>query len=88
SLGLRPTPRADSASARLLQLLPEAPVVTASTLQQILGVSFPAASTALDELRQAGVVTTFKIERRATAYLATEVLDLITVAERQGSLIE
>ena len=87
SLGLRPTPRADSASARLLQLLPEAPVVTASTLQQILGVSFPAASTAPDELRQAGVVTTFKIERSATAYLATEVLDLITVAERHKSRV-
>ncbi len=83
SIGRRATPRADSASARLLRLLPEAPVVTASTLQRILDVSFPAASTALDELRQAGVVTTFTIERNATAYLATEVLDLITVAERR-----
>lgn len=83
SIGLRKTPRAGSATARLLQLLPEAPVATASTLQRILDVSFPAANAALDELRQAGVVNTLKIERNATAYIATEVLDLITVAERR-----
>ena len=56
SVGLRATPRSDSAVARLLNQLPEAPVVTATTLSKILDVSFPAASAALDELRQAGIV--------------------------------
>ncbi|MGQ0465212.1 MAG: Fic family protein [Sporichthyaceae bacterium] len=83
SVGLRPTPRADSAVARLLHQLPEAPVVTATTLARILGVSFPAASSALDELRGAGIVRTKSVERGATAYLAREVLDLITLTERQ-----
>jgi Fic family protein len=82
SVGLRAGPRADSAVARLLKQLPEAPVVTAKTLSRILAVSFPAASAALDELRQAGIVQTKSIERGATAYLAREVLDLITVTER------
>ena len=80
--GLRPTPRADSAAARLLAQLPEAPVVTATTLARILGVSFPAASAALDELRLAGILTTRSIERGATAYIAREVLDLVTLSER------
>ncbi|WP_460755276.1 hypothetical protein [Nocardiopsis oceani] len=40
------------------------------------------ASTALDELCRADILQTKSIERGATAYLAREVLDLITVAER------
>ncbi|MEJ7741281.1 MAG: hypothetical protein WKF73_01305 [Nocardioidaceae bacterium] len=72
----------DSASARALRLLPEAPVLTARTLQRILGVSFPTA-TALDELPAAGVMETRSIERGATAYLARGILDLVTHAERR-----
>ncbi|QVJ03474.1 Fic family protein (plasmid) [Nocardiopsis eucommiae] len=82
SEGRRPLPRADSAVARLLDQLPEAPVVTATTLSKILNVSFPAASAALDELLKAGIVQTKSIERGATAYLAREVLEVITMAER------
>ena len=81
--GVRETPRADSATARLLTLLPEAPVVTARTLQRILGISFPAAASALDELHNAGVLDTRSIERGTTAYLASEVLDLISFTERR-----
>jgi len=81
--GIRETPRANSATARLLTMLPEAPVATVSTLRRILGVSAPAAGAALDELHQAGVLETKSIERGTTAYLALEILDLITYAERQ-----
>lgn len=81
--GLRANPRADSATARLLVMLPEAAVATAGTLTQILGVSYPAATAALEELRGAGVLDSKKIERNATAYLATEILDLITATERK-----
>jgi Fic family protein len=80
--GLRSTPRPDSSAARLLQQLPEAPVVTAATLSKILGVSFPAASAALDELQGAGILTTKAIDRGARAFIAREVLDLITLSER------
>ncbi|MFC7622574.1 Fic family protein [Microlunatus sp. GCM10028923] len=82
SVGLRATPRAGSATARLLGLLPEAPVLTSTTLARILECSFPAASAALDELRRAGILTTRSVQRGTTAYLAREVLDLITLSER------
>lgn len=81
--GVRATPRADSATARLLARLPEAPVLTASTVRRILGVSNPPAVAALDELRAAEVLVPRRIERGTTAYVATEVLDLITLAERR-----
>lgn len=83
SAGLRETPRSNSAVARLLAELPEAPVLTATTLARILGVSFPAANAALDELRQAGVLHSKSIERGTRAYVAREVLDLVTLAERE-----
>lgn len=82
SLGLRPLPRVDSAVARLLDRLPEAPVVTVATLSRILDVSSPAAGAALDELHRAGILQTKAIERGATAYLAREVFETITMAER------
>ncbi len=81
--GLRQTPRTDSATARLLTVLPEAPVVTVRTLQRILGVSFPAASSALDELHRAGILDTGTVDRGATAYMAGELLDLVTTTERR-----
>lgn len=82
SRGRRPLPRADSAAARLLDRLTEAPVLTATTLSAILDVSYPAANAALDELHRAGILQTKVIERGATAYLAREVFELITRAER------
>lgn len=81
--GVRAKPRADSATARLLALLPEAPVLTAATVRRILGVSPPSALAALDELRAAEVLDSRRIERGTTAYVATEVLDLVTLAERR-----
>lgn len=81
--GVRTVPRSDSATARLLDLLPEAPVVTPRTVQKILGVSHPAAGGALEELSRSGILHSRKIQRNATAYLATEVLDLVTFAERR-----
>jgi Fic family protein len=83
SAGLREVPRAGSASARLLTALPEAPVVTARTVQRVLGVSFPAARAAVEELADAGILRRRQIERGTTAYLATDVLSLVDQAERQ-----
>lgn len=81
--GLRATPRADSAAARLLGLLHEAPVLTARTVQHLLDVSFPAARSALDELAGAAVLRPKRIERGTTAFLALEVFELLTLAERR-----
>ena len=66
----------------MLASLPEAPVITATTLARILGVSYPAANSALDELTQAGILTANSIERGAQAYIAREILDLVTISER------
>lgn len=81
--GLRPAPRADSAVNRLLQLLPEAPVLTMASVSRILDVSVPAAGAALAELVQADILRKRSIQRGTSAYIAGEVLDLITGSERR-----
>lgn len=81
--GLRPEPRARSGSARILELLPEVPVMTSRTVQRILGLSFPAARDALEELASAGVLTRKAVDRGTTGYLAHDVLDLIGLTERR-----
>lgn len=81
--GRRAVPRADSATARLLQLLPDAPLVTTRTLQRLLRLSFPAARAALDELADAGILQRRKVERNTTGYVANDILDLVTLTERR-----
>ncbi|MCZ4552194.1 Fic family protein [Gordonia rubripertincta] len=75
--GLRAEPRANSASSRLLDLLPEAPVLTTKTVQRILEVSFPSARAALEELADGGILSRKSLDRGTTGYLALDVLDLI-----------
>ena len=75
--------RADSAVMRLFPLLPEAPVATAHSAQRLLGVSFPAARAALDDLAEAGILSRKRVDRGTTAYLARDVFDLLTMTERQ-----
>lgn len=81
--GLRPEPRADSATAKTLPMLPEAPVLTARTVERMLGVSFIAARQALEELADAGVLHRKSLARNTTGYLAREILDLVAIAERR-----
>ncbi|MGH3812415.1 MAG: Fic family protein [Pseudonocardiaceae bacterium] len=80
--GVRQVPRADSAVARLIELLPETPLVTARTVERMLGVSLPAARGALDELADAKVVTRKSVDQGTTGYFARDVFELLTVAER------
>ena len=81
--GVRQVPRTDSAVARLIELLPETPLVTARTVQRILAVSPPAARTALDKLADAKIVTRTSVARGTTGYFARDVFDLLTIAERR-----
>ncbi len=81
--GLRERPRADAAVARLLSALPEAPLVTARTVQRLLGISHPAARKALEELAGAGILTRKQVEQNTTGYFARDVFDLLTVTERR-----
>ncbi len=81
--GVRVMPRVDSAVARLTEILPEAPLVTAKTVQRLLEVSFPAARAAAEELADAGIVTRKRVKRGTTGYFARDVFELLTFAERR-----
>lgn len=83
AFGRRTTPRADSATARILEMLNETPVMTTATATRLLGISFPPARTALEELADAAVVRRKTVDRGTTAYIAKDVLDLVRYAERQ-----
>lgn len=75
--------RRDSATAAILADLPATPVVTAGTASRIHGVSRVAAGRALDELREAGILRLRSIAAGRQAFVADDVLDLITWAERR-----
>jgi Fic family protein len=77
------SPRADAAVMRLLPLLPEVPVTTPYSAQQLLGISGPAARAALEDLADARILSRKKVDRGTTAYLAREVFDLLTITERR-----
>jgi Fic family protein len=79
SAGLTGEARTTSAVSRLLLILSEAPVLTAQTVQRLLGVSQPAARAALEELASAGILYRKQVDRGATGYLAREVFDLLTL---------
>ena len=81
--GRRETPRADSATSRILRTLPEIPILTTRTAQRRLGVSFPAARAALEELADAGILARRSVERGTTGYTAVDVFSLVTVTERR-----
>lgn len=83
SRGMRPLPRAGSAPAMLLERLPELPMLTARTTQRLLGISFPAARSALEELAEARILDRTSVDRGTTGYLAKDVFDLLTFAERR-----
>lgn len=75
-------PRSTLAVAQLIHLLPEVPLLTTATAARLLGVSFPAARSALEELADADVLHRKQVERGTTGYLARDVFDLLTIAER------
>jgi Fic family protein len=81
--GLRAEPRAGSAVARLLQAMPETPVLTAHTVRRLLGVSHPAARAALEELAEARILSRKQVDRGATGYLARDLFELLTLTERR-----
>jgi Fic family protein len=81
--GVRDRPRADSTVVKLLDALPEAPLVTARSAERLLGVSFPAARNALEELAEAKILSRKQVEQNTTGYLARDVFDLLVFAERR-----
>lgn len=74
--------RADATARRLVPLLPEVPVLSAPLAADRLGVSAPAARTALGELLDRGILRPFDLHpprtgRPATWYVAEGLLELI-----------
>ena len=75
--------RSDSGVARVLGRLAGTPVLTVKTASQIYGLSVQNASEALTQLADAGIFSTRSIARGTTAFIANEVLDLVTLSERK-----
>ena len=75
--------RGTSATAAVLADLPSTPVLTPATVTRIHGVSHPAAVNALSELAAAGILSVRSLGRARKAYLADDVLDLVTRSERR-----
>jgi Fic family protein len=71
--GVRERPRSGSAVARLVEALPEVPMMTTRSVQRLLDLSFPAARAAVEELADAGIVARKRVDRGTTGYLAIEV---------------
>ncbi|MEW6901288.1 Fic family protein [Trueperella pyogenes] len=82
SLGYTRKVRSDSAVSQILPRLAGSPVLTIKTASEIHGLSPQKAHEALTQLRGAGIMTTKTIARGRHAYIAHEVLNLITFAER------
>lgn len=75
--------RTDSAAYAILGDLPGTPVLTSETVVRIHHVSRQSATRALDELHEAGILETRTIGPRRHAYVAPDILELITWAERR-----
>ncbi|QUW20147.1 Fic family protein [Agrococcus sp. Marseille-Q4369] len=75
--------RSDSAVVHILADLPSTPVLTANTVMRIHSISENAAMRALNELRDAEILETRSTGTRARAFVAREILDLVTITERQ-----
>ena len=76
-------PRRDSAARRLIEALPAAPVLTASTAAQLIDRSFQAAGQAIDRLVSAGVLAQVSTGRRNRTFEAPELIEAFTALERQ-----
>ena len=76
-------PRRDSAARRLIEALPAAPILTASTAAALIDRSFQAAGQAIDRLVSAGVLAQASAGRRNRTFEAPELIEAFTALERR-----
>ena len=76
-------PRRDSAARRLIETLPAAPILTASTAAALIDRSFQAAGQAIERLVGAGVLAQASAGRRNRTFEAPELIEAFTALERQ-----
>lgn len=82
SAGRRPL-RSDAAGRRLIELLPEMPVLTTASVVDRLAVTWKAALDGIAELRDAGMLVQTSVGRRNRVYEARDVFSSLDGFERQ-----
>jgi Fic family protein len=75
--------RANSATDRILRILPGAPILTVDSAATLIGRTFNPANEAIQRLVQAGILGQVNIGRRNRAYEAPEIIAAFTALERQ-----
>jgi Fic family protein len=75
--------RANSATDRILRILPGAPILTVDGAARLLDRTFNPANEAIQRLVEAGILQQVSIGRRNRAYEAPEVLSAFTALERR-----
>lgn len=83
SQGMTRALRTDSMERKILDSLPDHPVLTAAVAADLFGKTTTAAGNALDSLAASGVLRKRSIDRGVTGYLADDVFEVITWAERR-----
>lgn len=76
-------PRANSALALLIDVIPGAPIITVSGAGGMIGRTFQATNEAIGRLHQAGILTQVSWGKRNRAFEATAIIDAFTDLERQ-----
>lgn len=75
--------RANSATDRILRILPGAPILTVDSAAKLLGRTFKPANEAIQRLVEADVLKQVTVGRRNRAYEAPEVIAAFTALERR-----
>ena len=75
--------RANSATDRILRVLPGAPVLTVDSAARLLNRTFKPANEAIQRLVEAGILRQVNVGRRNRAYEAPEIIAAFTSLERQ-----
>lgn len=75
--------RAESAVARLVEVLPGAPVLTVQTAAALVDRSVQAVNEAIPRLEEAGVLRQITVGRRNRAFEALDLIDALNDLERQ-----
>lgn len=83
SQGMTRALRSDSIESRILEGIPDHPLLTATLAAEIFETSRTSAGKALDNLVGASVLRRRSIDRGVTGFLADEVFELITLVERR-----
>jgi Fic family protein len=75
--------RANSATDRILRILPGAPILTVDSAARLLGTTFNPANEAIQRLVEANILKQVNVARRNRAYEAPGIISAFTALERQ-----